>query len=117
MNAEELRKKINGLTFGLRSTNPGDLNAIKDIFKAIIPVEVADITAIPKDVLDALLPGQAVVKITGKQRHTYIVSYKGEGNGEGICLTYTDASLIETVSYDRTAEGWAYNSTDKWEKA
>jgi hypothetical protein len=31
-------------------------------------------------------------------------------------MTYTDASLIETVSYDFTANGWVYNSTDKWEK-
>jgi hypothetical protein len=57
-----------------------------------------------------------VVKITGTQKHGYTVSYKGEGVGEGICMTYTDASLIETVSYDFTADGWNYNSTDTWEK-
>jgi hypothetical protein len=52
------------------------------------------------------------IKVTGKQRHLYNVSYKGEGVGEGICMTYVDASVVETVSYDYTADGWAYNSTD-----
>jgi len=75
--------------------------------------DVTDITSIPGEVLDALKCGDQVAKITGVQRHLYTVSYKGEGAGEGICLTYVAAGLIETVSYDRTADGWAYNSTDK----
>ena len=79
-------------------------------------VEVEDITGIDGAILDSLSCGDMVVKITGTQKHAYIVSYKGEGVGEGICMTYTDASLIETVSYDFTADGWDYNSTDKWEK-
>ena len=75
--------------------------------------EVTDIKAIPSKVLDALKCGDKVAKITGKQKHLYNVSYKGEGVGEGICLTYVAAGLIETVSYDYTASGWVYNSTDK----
>ena len=75
--------------------------------------EVTDITAIPAKVLDSLKCGDKVAKITGKQKHLYSVSYKGEGVGEGICLTYVAAGLIETVSYDYTATGWVYNSTDK----
>lgn len=75
--------------------------------------EVTDITAIDGAVLDSLNCGDVVVKITGKQKHSYQVSYKGEGAGEGLCLTYVDASVVETVSYDRTESGWAYNSTDK----
>lgn len=74
--------------------------------------EVTDITAIDGAVLDSLNCGDVVVKITGKQKHSYQVSYKGEGAGEGLCLTYVDASVVETVSYDRTESGWAYNSTD-----
>lgn len=35
------------------------------------------------------------------------------GENGGLCLTYTDASTVETVSYDHTESGWAYNSTDK----
>ena len=80
-------------------------------------VEVENITDIDGAILDSLNCGDKVVKVTGKQKHAYIVSYKGEGVGEGICMTYTDAGHIETVSYDFTADGWAYNSTDTWEKA
>ena len=76
-------------------------------------VEVLDITAIDGGVLDSLECGDQVAKVTGVQKHLYTVSYKGEGVGEGICLTYVAAGLIETVSYDRTANGWVYNSTDK----
>ena len=80
------------------------------------PVEVTDITAIDGKILDSLKVGDKIVKVTNNQGHLYQVSYKGAGVGEGICLTYVDASVIETVSYDYTDEGWAYNSTDKWEK-
>lgn len=75
--------------------------------------ETTDITALDGEVLDALRCGDQVVKRTGNQRHVYVVSYKGEGVGEGLCLTYADASTVETVSYDRTVSGWSYNSTDK----
>lgn len=87
--------------------------ALPVILKALVGVEVEDITAIPGEVLDNLVVGGKVIKVTGKQRHLYNVSYKGEGVGEGLCLTYVDASVVETVSYDYTADGWAYNSTDK----
>ena len=75
--------------------------------------ETADITALDGEVLDALRCGDQVLKRTGNQKHLYVVSYKGEGAGEGLCLTYADAGTVETVSYDRTEGGWAYNSTDK----
>lgn len=74
--------------------------------------EVSNINNISKDILDELKAGDVVVKITGNQKHTYVVSYKGEGAGEGICLTYVDAGRIETVSYDRSGSNWVYNSTD-----
>lgn len=82
--------------------------------KPDVPVryEVEDITAIDGDILTALKCGDIVVKITGVQKHTYIVSYKGEGVGEGICLSYNAAGYGETVAYDLTESGWAYNSTD-----
>lgn len=90
--------------------------ALADILTAVAgaaPIEVTDITAMTAAQLDALNCGDKVVKITGVQKHAYIVSYKGDGAGQGLCLTYTDASTVETVSYDRTESGWAYNSTDK----
>lgn len=75
--------------------------------------ETSNILELDGSVLDALRCGDQVLKITGNQRHLYTVTYKGEGVGEGICLTYVAAGLIETVSYDRTESGWSYNSTDK----
>ena len=76
-------------------------------------LEVTDITALTGAQLDSLYVGDVVIKVTGKQKHLYRISYKGEGVGEGICLTYVAAGLIETVSYDLTVDGWVYNSTDK----
>lgn len=91
--------------------------ALKQVLTAVvnqcIPVEVTDITKLSSEQLDGLVVGAKVVKVTGKQKHTYVVSYKGEGVGEGLCLTYADAAGTETVSYDYTVDGWAYNSTDK----
>ena len=78
-----------------------------------VSLEVTDITAIKGSDLDMLNVGDMVAKKTGKQKHLYTVSYKGEGVGEGICLTYVAAGLVETVSYDFTVNGWVYNSTDK----
>lgn len=79
---------------------------------ASLGAEVENITEIDGAILDSLNVGDKVIKVTGKQKHLYHVSYKGEGAGQGICLTYVDASTVETVSYDRTESGWAYNSTD-----
>ena len=78
-------------------------------------IETDDITKLSSEALDELSVGDKVAKRTGKQLHVYHVSYKGEGVGEGICLTYSACGYLETVSYDFTAEGWAYNSTDVWQ--
>lgn len=75
--------------------------------------ETSNILELDGSVLDALRCGDQVLKLTGNQRHLYTVTYKGVGVGEGICLTYVAAGLIETVSYDLTENGWVYNSTDK----
>lgn len=80
--------------------------------KGVVKEEVSDIKALTKETLDELQVGDIIQKITGKQKHAYMVTYKGEGAGEGICLTYCAAGYMETVSYDRAGEGWTYNSTD-----
>lgn len=73
-------------------------------------VEVSNITTISTKVLNSLKAGDIVVKLTGNMKHSYRVSYKEDG--QGICLTYTDASISETVSYDYVGTSWVYNSTD-----
>lgn len=88
------------------------VDVLLELANAAKPTEVTDITAISGDVLDALSVGDKVAKKTGTAHHLYVVSYKDAENG-GLCLTYTDASTVETVSYDHTESGWAYNSTDK----
>lgn len=75
------------------------------------PAKATNITELTNDELDALNVGDKVAKKTGTAEHLYVVSYKDAENG-GLCLTYTDASVVETVSYDHTESGWAYNSTD-----
>ena len=40
-----------------------------------------------------------------------MVSYKKDDTG--MCLTYADASVVETQSYDYTEGHWVYNSEDK----
>lgn len=76
------------------------------------PFEVADITKLTNAQLDALKVGDKVLKVTGKQEHLYLVTYKGEGEGEGIVLTYNACGYGEAVAYDRSGTGWVYNSTD-----
>ena len=115
MNKEQLLSLINEKIAG--QGNQIDLGgALADILTAVLgsalPTEVANITEIPGEILDALNVGDKVAKKTGTAQHLYVVSYKDAENG-GLCLTYTDASTVETVSYDHTESGWAYNSTDK----
>ena len=115
MTQNELMALINAKIAGQGSAVDagGALPAILSaLAAAAVPIEVADITALTDDQLDALNVGDKVAKKTGTAQHLYVVSYKDAENG-GLCLTYTDASTVETVSYDHTASGWAYNSTDK----
>ena len=78
---------------------------------ASAPIEVSDITKLTAEQLDGLNVGDKVVKVTGTDKHLYLVTYKATTGG-GICLSYNAAGYGETVSYDRTESGWAYNSTD-----
>lgn len=86
--------------------------ALAPILNALVGVEVEDIENIDAKILDELECGDKVIKVTGNDKHAYFVTYKAEVGG-GICLSYFDATTVETVSYDRTESGWAYNSTDK----
>ena len=77
---------------------------------ASFKVETDDIQHLSQEVCEELECADVVVKLTGNQKHSYRVSYKEAG--VGMCLTYTDASLAETISYDCVDGVWTYNSTD-----
>lgn len=89
---------------GLSISEQGSLSVKADL-------EVTDITALTDEQLDALEVGDKVIKVTGTDKHLYLVTYKATTGG-GICLSYNACGYGETVSYDRTESGWAYNSTD-----
>ena len=79
---------------------------------ALVALEVSDIKSLTNEQCEKLQCGDIVVKKTGEQEHAYVVSYKEKY--VGMCLTYTDASVVETQSYDWDVEdGWIYNSEDK----
>ena len=82
---------------------------------AIVPENVKFTVSNIKALTDAecndLKVGDMVAKKTGNQYHVYVVTYKEKN--QGMCLTYADASVVETQSYDYTAGHWVYNSEDK----
>ena len=87
---------------------------VEKMMKKNLPVKIktSNITTLSTKDINKLKAGDIVLKKTGNQKHTYIVGYKEDK--QGICLTYTDATVIETVSYDydATTKTWIYNSTD-----
>jgi len=87
---------------------------LENIYKMLAPktVVTSSITEMTKEQLDGLNVGDKVLKVTGNMKHLYLVTYKGDGDGQGIVLTYNACGYGEAVSYDRTATGWEYNSTD-----
>lgn len=123
MNKEQIKAKISagiagqGSAIDAGSVLPAILEGILDLIPEtpaptpVEPLEVTDITALTNEQLDALKCGDAVIKVTGKQKHLYLVTYKEEDGG-GICLSYNAAGYGETVSYDRVEGGWQFNSVD-----
>lgn len=112
MNKQEIIKAVNNFRGANREFSRGMGPIVESILALITPVAAADITDLTDEQLDALNVGDKVAKKTGTAEHLYTVTYKDAENG-GLCLTYMDASVVETVSYDHTESGWAYNSTDK----
>lgn len=112
MNKQEIIKAVNNFRGANREFSQEMGPIVESILALVSPVAAADITDLTDELLDALNVGDKVAKKTGTAEHLYTVTYKDAENG-GLCLTYMDASVVETVSYDHTESGWAYNSTDK----
>lgn len=115
MNKHELEALINAKIAG--QGNQIDLGGalatiLLELAHASKQIEVTDIEALTAEQLDGLDVGDKVVKVTGKQKHLYLVTYKGDGAGEGLVLTYNACGYGEAIAYDRTESGWAFNSKD-----
>ena len=75
-----------------------------------IKANVTNIKSLSNDVINNLRCGDVVLKEDSTGKHAYLVSFKSD---TGLCLTYVDASCVETQSYDKSGENWVYNSEDK----
>lgn len=73
-------------------------------------LECEDIKALSNSQIDLLRCGDYLVKKDASGEHAYKVTFKSD---TGLCLTYHDASVIETQSYDKVDGNWVYNSEDK----
>lgn len=95
---------------GLDSANKPVRGNPSDPGKYTRVYEVTNIKNISESILSALKAGDMVLKSDSTGKHAYIVSFKKDN--VGLCLTYTDASVVETQSYDYTDGHWVYNSED-----
>lgn len=86
------------------------LEDIANDYEGIHILKTSNITQLTTAEVEALKPGDIVLKKTGNMYHTYFVTYKEEH--VGICISYFAAAYSETVSYDYTGGEWVYNSTD-----
>ena len=75
-----------------------------------IKLNVSNIKSLSNEDIEKLNCGDIVLKEDVSGKHAYLVSFKNE---TGMCLTYCDASVIETQSYDKINGQWVYNSEDK----
>ena len=73
-------------------------------------LECENIKALSNSQIDLLRCGDYLVKKDASGEHAYKVTFKSD---TGMCLTYHDASVVETQSYDKVGGNWVYNSEDK----
>ena len=78
--------------------------------QALVALEVSNVKSLTSEQCEKLQCGDVVVKKDSSGEHSYVVTFKSD---TGMCLTYMDASVIETQSYDKGESGWVYNSEDK----
>lgn len=75
-------------------------------------VECDNVKTLSNSQIDLLRCGDYLVKKDASGEHAYKVTFKSD---TGMCITYHDASVIETQSYDKVDGNWVYNSEDKSE--
>ena len=73
-------------------------------------VETDNVKALSNSQIDLLRCGDYLVKKDASGEHAYKVTFKSK---TGMCITYMDASVVETQSYDKVDGEWVYNSEDK----
>lgn len=74
------------------------------------PKRVSNIKQLTSQECNNIEKGDIVIKEDSTGGHAYICTFKKDG--VGMCLTYTDASCVETISYDYVDGAWVYNSMD-----
>ena len=77
--------------------------------KGTIKTTVSNIKQMTNADIENLSCGDVVLKEDASGKHAYLVSFKSD---TGLCLTYCDASCVETQSYDKVGDNWQYNSQD-----
>ena len=73
-------------------------------------LEVSNVKTLSNAQIDLLRCGDYLVKKDASGEHAYKVTFKSD---TGMCITYHDASVVETQSYDKIDGVWTYNSEDK----
>lgn len=73
-------------------------------------LECDNVKTLSNSQIDLLRCGDYLVKKDASGEHAYKVTFK---SATGMCITYHDASVIETQSYDKVGNNWVYNSEDK----
>lgn len=83
---------------------------LKRLSEGLVALEVSNVKTLTTEQCNKLQCGDVVVKKDSMGEHAYVVTFKSD---TGMCLTYSDASVVETQSYDKTDNAWVYNSEDK----
>ena len=109
MTKQEIIKKA----YSFRGANREFSQEMGPLVEAIVDlqgdpaIEVTDIESLTAAQLDSLNAGDTVAKVTGNEKHIYLVAYKDEVKGE-MALVYADAWNIEEVYYEKTGGVWGF---------
>lgn len=80
-----------------------EAKVLQILMEVLKPFETDDIEHLPAEKLDELKCGDQVIKISGDEKHAYIVSYKKE---DEISLVYCDHQNVEELYYEKKDGNW-----------